>query len=85
MEKCARHPERETQFQCMKHGVWMCEECLACRDPEIYCKNRSACPIWYMEKRRMRRQKAEQTAAAAENVHMESEPQRQDNQLLASN
>lgn len=54
MEKCARHPERETRFQCLKHGTWMCEECLGCRDPELYCKNRSACPIWYIEKRKKR-------------------------------
>jgi hypothetical protein len=54
MGKCARHPERETRFQCLKHGTWMCEECLGCRDPELYCKNRSACPIWYIEKRKKR-------------------------------
>ncbi len=50
MEKCTRHPERETRFQCLKHGTWMCEECLGCRDPHIYCKHRSACPVWFIEK-----------------------------------
>jgi hypothetical protein len=39
----------------------MCEECLGCRDPELYCKNRSACPIWYIEKRK-KRHKNEQVA-----------------------
>jgi hypothetical protein len=43
----------------------MCEECLGCRDPQIYCKNRSACPIWFIEKRRKRVQKEEQAAEAA--------------------
>lgn len=35
----------------MKHNIYMCEECLRCRDPEIYCKFRSSCPIWFMDKR----------------------------------
>ena len=42
----------------------MCEECLGCRDPELYCKNRSACLIWFIEKRRKRIQKEKQAAAA---------------------
>jgi len=28
----------------------MCEECIKCRDPEIFCKFRSSCPIWFMDK-----------------------------------
>lgn len=51
MEACVNHPDRETNFQCMKHNVYMCEECLQCRDPEIHCKHRQSCPIWFMEKR----------------------------------
>ncbi len=51
MGQCAKHPDRETNFLCMKHNVYMCEECLNCRDPEIHCKHRSSCPIWFMEKR----------------------------------
>lgn len=35
----------------MKHNIYLCEECLKCRDPEIHCKFRSSCPIWFMEKR----------------------------------
>lgn len=35
---------------CLKHEVYLCDECLACRDPKIYCKHRSACLIWYMQK-----------------------------------
>jgi len=51
MGNCLCHPEIETSYMCMKHGVYLCEECLKCRDPEIYCKFRSSCPIWYMQKR----------------------------------
>jgi hypothetical protein len=60
MGKCVNHPDRETSYMCSKHGFYMCEACLECRDPDIYCKFRSACPIWYEHKRRARqaRQKA---------------------------
>ncbi|MBW1900036.1 MAG: DUF4445 domain-containing protein [Deltaproteobacteria bacterium] len=51
MGKCINHPDRETNFMCMKHNIYLCDECLKCRDPEIYCKFRSSCPIWFMEKR----------------------------------
>ena len=51
MGKCTNHPDRETSYMCMKHGVYLCEECRRCRDPEIYCKYRSACPIWFMQKK----------------------------------
>jgi uncharacterized 2Fe-2S/4Fe-4S cluster protein (DUF4445 family) len=74
MGTCTRHPERETRFQCLKHGTWMCDECLSCRDPQIYCKNRSACPIWFIEKRRSRIQKEEQAAAAQPRFRVTFEP-----------
>jgi uncharacterized 2Fe-2S/4Fe-4S cluster protein (DUF4445 family) len=51
MGKCACHPEKETSFMCMKHNLYLCDECLQCRDPNVYCKHRSACPIWFMQKR----------------------------------
>jgi hypothetical protein len=35
----------------MKHAVYLCEDCLQCRDPELYCKFRSACPIHFMDKK----------------------------------
>ena len=61
MGQCACHPEIDTSYLCMKHGMYLCEDCLTCRDPDIYCKFRSACPIWYEHKRKARkaRQKAE--------------------------
>ena len=54
MGKCRNHPEKETSYLCSKHNVYMCEECLKCNDPELYCKFRSACPIWFMERRKAR-------------------------------
>jgi hypothetical protein len=54
VESCAAHPDRQTSYICMKHEVYMCEECLRCRDPEIYCKFRSSCPIWFIHKERKR-------------------------------
>jgi hypothetical protein len=51
MGKCSCHPEKETRFMCMKHSVYLCDECLKCRDPNIYCKHRSSCPIWFMQKK----------------------------------
>ncbi len=51
MGKCAKHPNRETSFLCLKCNIYMCEECQKCRDPEIFCKFRSSCPIWFIDKR----------------------------------
>jgi hypothetical protein len=36
----------------MKHNIYMCEECLDCRDPDLYCKFRSSCPIHFLTKRK---------------------------------
>jgi uncharacterized 2Fe-2S/4Fe-4S cluster protein (DUF4445 family) len=49
--KCAKHPNRETNFLCLKHNIYMCDECIKCREPEMFCKFRSSCPIWYINKR----------------------------------
>lgn len=51
MGKCVNHPEKDTNYQCMKHNIYLCEECLECRDPDIYCKFRSSCPIHFMDKK----------------------------------
>ncbi|MBU0985626.1 MAG: hypothetical protein KKH68_00100 [Proteobacteria bacterium] len=50
MEKCVNHPDTETPFSCTKYNVYMCVECLKCRDPEIYCKFRTSCPVWFIHK-----------------------------------
>ena len=51
MGQCVNHPDRETQYICLKHQISLCEECLHCRDPKIYCKYRSACTIWFLSRR----------------------------------
>ena len=51
MGQCACHPEIDTNFLCMKYNKYLCEECLKCQDPNIYCKFRSSCPVWFMQKR----------------------------------
>ena len=51
MAACINHPETETDMVCMKHKLYMCEQCTLCRDPEIYCKYRTSCPIWFIDKR----------------------------------
>ncbi|MBU4129771.1 MAG: DUF4445 domain-containing protein, partial [Proteobacteria bacterium] len=51
MGYCINHPQIETRYLCMKHNIYLCEECLACRDPDIYCKFRPSCPIHFMTKK----------------------------------
>lgn len=51
MAKCVNHPDRETNYVCLKQNVYLCEECLACSEPELYCKFRSSCIIWFMTKK----------------------------------
>ena len=54
MGDCLNHPDRKTSYECMKYKISMCEECLDCRDPEIYCKFRESCPIHFITKRKGR-------------------------------
>ena len=35
----------------MKHNYYLCEECLECRDPDIYCKFRPSCLIYFLSKK----------------------------------
>ncbi len=51
MGKCVNHPDRETSYLCMKHNIYMCDECIKCRDQELYCKHRSSCPINFLSKK----------------------------------
>jgi uncharacterized 2Fe-2S/4Fe-4S cluster protein (DUF4445 family) len=59
MPTCINHPDRETPYQCMKHQIYLCEACLKCRDPKIYCKFRSSCPIWFMERQHAKQSRAD--------------------------
>ncbi|MBF0303742.1 MAG: hypothetical protein HQK73_11940 [Desulfamplus sp.] len=51
MGKCINHPDRENNYICMKHNIYLCEECLECRDPELYCKFRPSCSIYFISKK----------------------------------
>ena len=51
MGKCVNHPDRETSYICMKHNYYLCDDCLECHDPDIYCKFRSSCPIHFISKK----------------------------------
>lgn len=73
MGKCIQHPKRETHYLCMKHQIYLCEECLQCKDPKVYCKHRSACPIWFMGKRR-KGWEAEDRRDAAASAHSVAVP-----------
>lgn len=59
MGECRNHPGREALQQCQKHGHYLCSECLVCPDPELYCKFRSACTIWYAYKEQLRENRRE--------------------------
>jgi hypothetical protein len=51
LDHCVNHPDRETGYECLKHQIYMCQDCLDCRDPEIYCKFRESCTIWFLTKK----------------------------------
>ena len=53
----------------------MCEECLKCNDPEIYCKFRSACPIWFMERRKARWEKEKRAEEAVKKYKVIFKPE----------
>jgi uncharacterized 2Fe-2S/4Fe-4S cluster protein (DUF4445 family) len=48
--KCVNHLEAEARLMCMKDGVYLCGLCLSCRNPEIFCKFRTSCPVWFLKK-----------------------------------
>jgi uncharacterized 2Fe-2S/4Fe-4S cluster protein (DUF4445 family) len=75
MGKCRNHPDRETSYVCSKHNVYMCEECLKCNDPELYCKFRTACPVWYMERRKARWEKEKRTEESIKKCKVIFEPE----------
>lgn len=54
MDCCSKHHDRPAQYYCSKHKIGLCAECISCGDPEIYCKFRSSCPIWFIHKERRR-------------------------------
>ncbi len=83
MGQCACHPETETSFLCMKHNKYLCEECLKCQDPGLYCKFRPSCPVWFMEKRQKRWEAEEKRASAGEYLTVRFMPDDTQGQVTA--
>ena len=50
MGVCINHPRRKTSYRCMKYELYLCQDCLHCCEPEIYCRHRTACAIHFMLK-----------------------------------
>ncbi len=44
--QCPKHPDLPARFRCEKYALEMCERCMECRSPDIYCKHRPQCMIW---------------------------------------
>jgi hypothetical protein len=42
------------RYECMKHRIYMDEANAECRDPDLYCKFRPSCMIYFMEKEKGR-------------------------------
>lgn len=62
---CLFHPDQPAAAFCQKYGKGRCLDCLEndprCPDPEIYCKFREQCVIFFhlKEKRRQERHERE--------------------------
>jgi hypothetical protein len=52
MACCKDYIEGQQLYKCEKHRIDMCDACLKCKDPDLYCKFRSSCMIQFMEKER---------------------------------
>ncbi len=46
---CTNHPDREATIRCEKDNVYLCQDCLKCPNPDIYCKVRTSCIIWELQ------------------------------------
>ncbi len=47
---CVNHSENQGQYYCGKYNRYLCDDCMKCQDPSIYCKHRSMCLIWEFSK-----------------------------------
>ena len=54
MKTCEKHSDRRADYICMKYETAMCEQCLKCKDPELYCKHRQSCAIWFLTKKKFK-------------------------------
>lgn len=51
MGTCKYHPDEEADYFCMKHKHYLCNECIKCEDRELYCKYRTSCVIFFIDKK----------------------------------
>ncbi len=58
---CRFHPERSAVVHCEKFEYGYCQECVdscrACTDPELYCRHRTACVIWELCRREVKKRR----------------------------
>jgi len=47
---CKSHPDKAGKYFCAKYNRYLCEDCLLCQDPNIFCRHRTACIIWELTK-----------------------------------
>jgi hypothetical protein len=62
MACCEQFKDGQQHYRCEKHEIEMCDACLRCKDPELYCKFRPSCMIHFMEKERKKEWEASQGA-----------------------
>ncbi|MCL5036327.1 MAG: hypothetical protein M1269_04325 [Chloroflexi bacterium] len=44
-KRCINHPENLAEYYCAEDQVWLCDECVSCRHPGVYCKYRTKCIV----------------------------------------
>ena len=50
MNVCVNHPDKTAGLVCMKYQIHVCGKYANCRDPQLYRKHRTACPVWFIAK-----------------------------------
>ncbi len=50
MDTASKTQRKESDLYCMKHGCSVDGETAACRDPKQYCKYRTSCLVWFLER-----------------------------------
>jgi uncharacterized 2Fe-2S/4Fe-4S cluster protein (DUF4445 family) len=56
---CYKHSDRAGKYYCSKYERYLCEDCIKCQDPSLYCKFRKMCFIWEAVKHGMPDMEAE--------------------------
>ncbi|MFP4587626.1 MAG: ASKHA domain-containing protein [Desulfohalobiaceae bacterium] len=74
MGKCVNHPQIDTPYKCQKHAIYMCQDCLHCKDPNLYCKFRSSCPIWFIHQERENEKRRNKLEAQADRHQVSFSP-----------